>query len=207
MGQAGYPGGPAVKAFYIVCVLVLVVAGGTAQAQETGTQCVVPMEMICLGEGPASALCTVPDDRFDEKYMLVMYQLNSDIAALAAYGIDHASDPDIKVFSHKIALERLDVRNDLRQWYWQYNNRIMPKPETARQEVLLAALYGCCGQDFDCRYAQLMIELMRQSEEAAELAIDTTNNLDLLFHARVAQRTNANEIRAFERWLDTGALR
>ena len=196
------------KAVYIFAALALVFAAvGSVGAQEEGTQCVVPVEMINLGAGPAPMLERVPDDQFDEAYMLMAYQQSSDIAALAAYGLDHASSQDIKVFSRKIAMERIDIRNDLKRWYWQYNNRIMPEPTTERQEVLLAALYGCCGADFDCRYAQLMIELMQQTGDAAELAIDNTENLDLLFQARVAQRTNENEIRAFQRWLDSGSLR
>lgn len=207
------------KSVYIVAALALVFAvAGLVGAQETGRQCVVPSEMIDLGAGPFPLLEQVPDYLFNETYMLTMYQLNSDIAALAAYGLDNAYDQDIKVFSRKIALERIDLSNDLRRWYWQYNNRIMPKPDTARQEALLGALSGCSGQEFDRRYAELMIELMQQSEETAELAIETnenpdptvdptTTNLDLLFHARVTQRTNENEIAAFQRWLDTGSLR
>lgn len=196
------------KGILLVCALALVFAvAGSARAQEKGTQCVVPMEMINLGDGFACTLETVPDYQFDETYMRMMYQQSSDIAALAAYGLDHASDQELKVFSRKIAMERIDVKNDLTRWYWQYDNKIMPKPRTERQEMLLAGLYGCCGTEFDCRYAQLMIELMQQSSYAAELAIDNTDNLDLLFQARVAQRTNDNEIRAFQKWLDTGALK
>lgn len=100
-----------------------------------------------IGAGPIVALQNVPCDtcgtNFDTTYIQSVYQQNADIAALAAYGVQHVQDGNLRSLSEKIVRERNDLNAKLSGWYPQLACAQLPCPASDRVNTIIASLCGC----------------------------------------------------------------
>lgn len=180
-----------------ILIVLAVVPATNAVLPLQSEECIQP---VCIGPGPVERIQDLFGSNFEMGYMLTMYQQNADIGAMALFGSQRAGDSYIRALSRKMALERIDMNQDLRAWYLTYMSRNMPPAEIQRFTGLQEALSTYTGTEFDCMYASVMIGLMQQSQDAADMAIDRSEILQLRQQALVVSRTNENEIQAFQRW-------
>lgn len=186
----------------LIAVALGLAAPASGQPSVCPPQCGAVPPVIAVGEAPSDRIQNLYGMDFDWAYMLTMYQQNSDIASLATLGSRRACNPAIVYLSVKIARERADMNEDLRQWSSIFANRTMPCVTPA-----CFAQLECCGcPEFDCTYVAMMTGLLVQSELAADMAIDRTTIPQLRMQARVIEVTNRNEADAFQRWRQTGSL-
>lgn len=160
-------------------------------------------EYSFIGNGLVSELNNLTGSDFELAYMQSMYKQNVKIGTLALLGSQQASTRQMRVFSAKILSERTDMNHDLSSWCREFMNKIMLPVSVNDFSQLQAALSKCCGSDFDCFYISTMICLMKQSKDAADLAMQRTQIPQIYQQARVVARTNSNEIQAFEQWKST----
>jgi len=196
----------------IVLTILLVAAPAIARSHTDPApvtacpQCPLSPQVLTVDPGPVPAIENFWGSQFDWAYMLAMYQQNRDIQLIAAMGNELSCDPTMREFSRKIILERGDMNTNLKNWYFIYFDRIMPNPPPRRAEALVCMLRGLSPAEFNCTYSAVMIGLLRQSQDAADWAIDKSTILELRDQARVTYRTNQNEADAFTRWRQTGSL-
>ena len=157
-----------------------------------------------IGTGPACALAQACGTEFDKAYVLDMYQQNADVAALAAYGVQHVTSGDLRSLSGKIVNERNDVTSKLAGWYTQLACGPIPCVNSDRVDTIIASLSGCCGCEFDRKYAAAMVQLMAQTMDADNLGLQRLTRPEIKNQAQLQVRTNYNEINAFNRFLQTG---
>ncbi len=157
-----------------------------------------------IGAGPIVALQGTCGACFDTTYVSTMYQQNADISALAAYGVQHVQSGNLRWLSQKIVGERNDLNSKLAGWYPQLACGPIPCINSDRVNTIIGSLAGCCGCDFDRKYAVAMVQLMGQSVDANNLAVQRLTRADIRNQAQLEARTSTNEMNAFNSWLQTG---
>jgi hypothetical protein len=163
---------------------------------------------VPVGDGPLSRISNLPLGwQADWGYMEAMYQQNMVIAEIADIGSRQSGDAGIRILSHKIAMERIDMNNRLMSWYRIFTNRLTIPYSNERADILQQALLCTNRGNFDCRYTGMVISLMQQSFDAARWATWNSDIPELRDQAWIVGRTNQNEIEAFRSWQQTGSVR
>lgn len=165
---------------------------------------VCPPIPAAVGAGPVPAFSNVacPED-FDKAFVQSMYQHHQDIIALATLGIQQACSSELRDLSRKIRQERTDMNIKLVKF-----GRMMGECSfnVACNTCITDQVSTLVGQDFDVRYAVLMVGLLMQSQEAAQAGMNQSCIADLRNQSRIEYRASANEIAALQNWLSRNGL-
>lgn len=161
-----------------------------------------PERMRCVadvnGPDPLSEMSRFAGRGFDWQYMMSMYKQNSTIACIAALGVYRASCQPLKDLSCTIYQEQLALNTGLQWASLKFTNAPKPSPNAKRLDPILTQLGTCTGAQFDRQYAAVMMELMRQSERAAQRGIQQVEDGQLLAQAHATYRVNSSESKQLE---------
>ena len=159
-----------------------------------------PSIPAALGAGPAVMLKDLCGDEFDRAYVTHMYQLNTDIAALATQGIGTSTDKGIRDLSGKIRTEQTNQNIKHASWAQGAGMGTIPVDYNHVQGVT-TALSSQTMMPFNDAYANTMIGLLSQQREAAQLALEKSPCPEIRNQAGIVVRATTKEIDAFQRWL------
>jgi hypothetical protein len=181
------------------------VCGSPAPTCPAACPAVAPCEPTCppipaaVGAGPMPAICnlTCPAD-FDKAFVQAAYQNNADIIGLATLGIQQSTSSELRGLSGKIRNERT-----------QHNQKLVKFARMIGECNLNLVCNACLtdqistlvGQDFNVRYAVLMVGLLMQAQDAAKAGMSQSGIADLRNQNRISYRAAENEIAAFQSWL------
>jgi len=152
-----------------------------------------------VGAGPVPKICDLtacPD--FDNAFVQAQYQHNLNIIGLATLAIQQSTDEGLRDLSGKIRYERTKMNMKFTGYARQLNICNLP---LVCDTCVTDQLSSLVGQDFNTKYAVLMIGLLQQSMEAAQLAMQRSAIADLRNTERIDYRASQNEILALTNWL------
>lgn len=194
----------------VFVVLALALVGSVAQAQspaaateqptcppETSMGLSVP---ALIGAGPAPELANLTGAEFDRAYIQKMYQLNTNMAALATIGIEQTTDKNLKDLSGKIRYEKTKQNEVYAMLYRDMGLGKIPV-DYSKVQTIVDSLVNYTGTDFDVQYARVMTGLLTQTRDAAQLAMSRATNPRLRDQAQIEARAAQNEINALQRWI------
>lgn len=164
-----------------------------------------PCEPVCppipaaVGAGPVPAIYNLasPAD-FDKAFVQAMYQNHQDIIGLATLGIQQSTDQELRDLSGKIRYERTKMNEKLVKFGRMIGDCNL---NVVCNTCLTDQISTLVGEDFNVRYAVLMIGLLMQSQEAAKMGMSQSGIADLRNQSRIEYRASANEIAALQNWL------
>lgn len=188
----------------LLAVLVLISSAASAATNAIisggpGPERVLPAASVC-GPDPLSEMTRYAGRSFDWQYMMSMYKQNSAIACIATVGSCRASCQTLRDLSLTIYQEQLALNTGLEWASLKFTNASRPNPVTKRLQEMLNLLAGCSGTQFDRQCASIMIELMRQSGQAAQRAIHEVEDGHLLAQAHATYRVNSSESKELEHY-------
>lgn len=165
------------------------------------TACPPPCPSIpaAVGKGPVPCFCDLtcnPD--FDSAFVQAMYQHRVNIIGLATLAIQQSSDQGLRDLSGKIRYERTKMNMKFTQYARALNICDLPLCCDTCVTDQLATLVG---QDFNNKYAVLMIGLLQQSMDAAKIGMERSSIADLRNTEKIEYRASQNEILALTNWL------
>lgn len=155
----------------------------------------------CVGAGPAIALADLCGTDFDRAYIARMYQLHTNVSALASQGAEQATDRNLRSLSLKIRQEKTDQNQVLATMYRDNGFGKIPVDYSPAQAVV-DTLVPYTGTDFDVQYARAMTALLTQTRDAAQLAQTRSTIPRLRDQSKIAANAAQNEINALMRWVD-----
>jgi len=158
-----------------------------------------PSIPAAVGAGPVPKICDLtacPD--FDNAFVQAQYQHNLNIIGLATLAIQQSTDEGLRDLSGKIRYERTKMNMKFTGYARQLNICNLP---LVCDTCVTDQLSSLVGQDFNTKYAVLMIGLLQQSMEAAQLAMQRSAIADLRNTERIDYRASQNEILALTNWL------
>lgn len=141
-------------------------------------------------------LTSCPD--FDKAFVQAMYQTRLDIIGLATLGIQQSTDQALRDLSGKIRYERTKMNEKFVKFGRAMGLCDLP---VACNTCLSDQLNTLVGQDFNIKYAVLMIGLLEQSMDAAKIGMERSSISDLRNTEKIEYRASQNEIRALQNWL------
>ena len=171
--------------------------------------CPAPCPSVCpspcpsipaaVGAGPVPKICdvTCPED-FDKAFVQAMYQQHVNIITLATLGIQQSTDQGLRDLSGKIRYERTKMNEKLVKYSRQLGICDLP---VACDTCVTDQMATLVGNDFNIKYATLMVALLQQSQEAAALGIQRSGIADLRNTEKIEFRASQNEILALQNWL------
>jgi|GEM_PF-1064048 len=165
--------------------------------------CPIPAQFGCGPLPKITNLVCATD--FDKAYIPAMYQHNMDIIAVASVGAEMAPSDDITDLAIKIRNERIQQNQKLALFARQAGYGALP---VDYNEVAMYRnqLMGVAGMDFSARWATLMVGLLQQSQQSAQLAATRATLPQLRDQGNINARACANEIDALQRWLARNGL-
>ena len=159
-----------------------------------------PSIPAAIGTGPAPMLVDLCGEEFDRAYVGSMYQLSTEIAALATQGIAQSTDKGIRDLSGKIRTEQTD--QNIKRAAWAHNAGIGTIPVNYnRVQAVTSALTSQTTMPFNDAYVSAMIGLLSQQREAAQLALQKSTCPEIRDQAGIVVKATTKEIDAFQRWL------
>ena len=171
--------------------------------------CPAPCPSVCpspcpsipaaVGAGPVPKFCdlTCPAD-FDPAFVRAMYQQHVNIIGLATLAIQQSTDEGLRDLSGKIRYERTKMNMKFTQYARQLG---ICDLSVACDTCVNDQIATLVGQDFNIKYATLMIALLQQSMDAAQIGMTQSGIADLRNTERIEYRASQNEILALTNWL------
>lgn len=158
-----------------------------------------PSIPAAVGAGPVPDFCSLTcETGFDAAFVQAMYQHHVNIIGLATLGIQQSTDQGLKDLSGKIRYERTKMNDKLVTFGRQIGQCNL---NLVCNSCLFDQLNTLVGQDFNIKYAVLMIGLLKQSMESAQIGIQRASIADLRNQEKIEYRASQNEILALTNWL------
>lgn len=136
---------------------------------------------------------------FDIAYMQAMYQLHSDISAMAAQAMQRLSGIVLVKLSDQIRKGQDDQNAKLAMWYRQLTGGQLTSyptqsnPDFQRLQCALPAQYGD-------QYACTMLVYLGKARQGAALGMSRATLPDLKNQAKLVEQSAAREIEAIRKW-------
>lgn len=152
-----------------------------------------------VGAGPVPAFCELTcETGFDAAFVRAMYQQHVNIIGLATLAIQQSTDASLRDLSGKIRYERTKMNEKLVK-----HGRALGVCDLnlACDNCLFDQVNTLVGQDFNIKYAVLMIGMLQQSMDAAKIGMERASIADLRNTEKIEYRASQNEIMALQNWL------
>ena len=162
--------------------------------------CSIPAQFGC---GPVPKVCNIAcASDFDKSYIQAMYQQHADIIGLATMGVENATDKDLRNLAIKIQNERLQENSKLAKFAVKAGLTCTPLTLDYNEVTFYRNQLMCLsGQDFNVRWANLMMGLLQQSQQAGQMAATQASMPDLRNQGSIVAKASANEISALQKWM------
>jgi len=158
-----------------------------------------PSIPAAVGAGPVPKFCDLTCEQgFDAAFVQAMYQQHVNIIGLATLGIQQSTDGGLRDLSGKIRYERTKMNEKLVRFGRQVGSCDLA---LTCDTCLFDQVATLVGQDFNIKYAVLMIGLLQQSMDAAKIGIERSSISDLRNTEKIEYRASQNEILALQNWL------
>lgn len=158
-----------------------------------------PSIPAAVGAGPVPKFCDLTCEQgFDTAFVQAMYQQHVNIIGLATLGIQQSTDAGLRDLSGKIRYERTKMNEKLVTFGRQLGNCDLA---LTCDSCLFDQVTTLQGQDFNIKYAVLMIGLLQQSMDAAKIGMERSSIADLRNTEKIEYRASQNEILALQNWL------
>lgn len=154
-----------------------------------------------LGAGPACDLSTLSCADFDKEYTAKLYNQNSAVIALAAEGIQRATDRNLRDISGQIRTQLTSENVKLGDWHSQMgcgNIQI----DYGRVQTVVDSIADPQGKCFDVAYAQTLIGLLEQSKAAHQLVLEKSGIPEMRQQAEFVTRYTCDWIFRLQRWVN-----
>jgi uncharacterized protein (DUF305 family) len=152
-----------------------------------------------VGAGPVPAFCDLTCEQgFDAAFVQAMYQQHVNIIGLATLGIQQSTDAGLRDLSGKIRYERTKMNEKLVSYGRQLGKCDL---NLVCDTCLFDQVTTLQGQDFNIKYAVLMIGMLQQSMDAAKIGIERSSIGDLRNTEKIEYRASQNEVLALQNWL------
>lgn len=158
-----------------------------------------PSIPAAVGAGPVPGFCDLTcETGFDAAFVQGMYQHHVNIIGLATLGIQQSTDQGLRDLSGKIRYERTKMNEKLATFGRQLGQCNL---NLVCNSCLFDQLNTLVGQDFNVKYAVLMIGLLQQSMDSAQIGMQRASIADLRNTEKIEYRASQNEILALSNWL------
>lgn len=152
-----------------------------------------------VGAGPVPSFCELTcETGFDAAFVRAMYQQHANIISLATLAIQQSTDASLRDLSGKIRYERTKMNEKLVK---HGRNLGICDLDVTCDPCLTGQLNTLVGQDFNIKYAVLMIGMLQQSMDAAKIGMERASIADLRNTEKIEYRASQNEVMALQNWL------
>lgn len=153
-----------------------------------------------IGAGPAPGLSDLKCADFDKAYVERVYAHNTVMIAVATLGIQRGCNKNIRDISGEIRTDRTSENEKLACWYAQMGYGTIPV-DYGRVQSISDSLAEPQGDCFDTAYANTMVTLLKQANEAHSTVLGRTGIGELCAFAQFAARKTGDQAFRLERWL------
>lgn len=210
-------------ATWTLMAFILVLAASAVWAQcSTVVQCPLPCPLpqqacsVCtcpcptavpaaMGAGPAAGLECLGCPDFDAAYASRMYAQNSVIIAVTQYGMQRATDANLRDISGEINGYLTSANGKLQAWYGAFACSAA-SPDCARADAIIAQLAATPANCFNAVYARTLSQLLQQSNAADSIAATKAVTAPMRQQAQFLSGKESNWTMRLDRWVsDHGA--
>lgn len=146
-----------------------------------------------------ASLQNLTGTEFDLQYTRLMYQLHTDMQALAEVELKTSMDVGLRQLSQNISHEQYDYRKKLDLWYTKATGQKLSE-FCPGSSVDYNRLQQTQWRHFDAEYAQIMLTYLQRAKDAAALLLSRSRNDDLKNQAKLVIKSADMEIAALKRW-------
>lgn len=184
----------------IVMVLCFLSMSAFAQECQVGRQeCQVWPRPPGTDLRSLTSLQNLTGTEFDLQYTRLMYQLHTDMQALAEVELKTSMDVGLRQLSQNISHEQYDYRKKLDLWYTKATGRRLSEycPDSS---VDFVRLQQTQWRHFDAEFVDIMLTYLQRAKDAATLLLSRSSNDDLRYQAGLVVKSANMEIAALKKW-------